>query len=77
MVVVHQRVARPIPLTGHDVHVYDFESSAAVILVENGEIAWQVSPVSFEEANQIGFDLMALYDCEMVEHHPYANRENA
>jgi hypothetical protein len=76
MAIVHQRIARPIPATGHDVHIYDYGSSAGVILIENGEIAWQDHTVSFEEAKRIGLDLMALHDCEMVEHHPYANRES-
>jgi len=75
MALVHQRIARAIPEIGHDVHVYDHGSSGDVILIENGEIVWQQRLSSFAETKRIGFELMALYDCEMVEHDPYANRE--
>lgn len=77
MAIVHQRIARAIPATGHDVHVYDFGESAAVILFHDRAMKWQTVPASFENAQQIGLDLAALYDCEMVEHHPYENRATA
>lgn len=77
MPIVHQRIARAVPEVGFDVHVYDYGSTGGVILMKDAQIAWQTYPDSFDEAKRIGFDLMALHDCEMVEHHPYENRSEA
>lgn len=77
MAIVHTRIARAVPKAGHDVHVYNLGDSGLVMLMLDTSIVWQEPRSTFADARETGLHLAAVYDCEMVEHHPFANRETA
>lgn len=78
MQIINLKSRRAIPLHGYDVHVTNLENDGGLIaLYQNRYIVWQDHQPTFDCARDRARTLADRHRCAMIEHHPYANRNEA